>query len=166
MMHECENFTGPEAWTQLVAWRSHLHGQKRGPGHISLPFLFVFVSVATVPVRLLHTMAAAIAAAAAANAKKGRGPKPLTGDPDRFQPSRQLRLIKRDEDGEIIAIPFCPQAEGDSCLDKSKSFCWNLYEFPENSWLSHWVNIFIMGCIVLSALVMVIESLPGAALRY
>ena len=120
----------------------------------------VFTSV------LLPGMAAAIAAAAAANSKKGRGPKPLTGDPDRFQPARQLRLIKRDEDGEIIAIPFCPQAEGDSCLDKSKSFCWNLYESPENSWLSHWINIFIMGCIVLSALVMVIESLPGASVRY
>ena len=110
-------------------------------------------------------MASAIAAISAANASKMRQQKQPKGGPGRFQPTRQLRLVKRDEDGEIIEVPFWPPVEGDSCLEKVRSFCWNLYEYPENSWLSHWINVFIMGCIVLSALVMVIESIPGALLR-
>jgi len=109
----------------------------------------------------LSTMASAIAAISAANASKARQQKLPTGDPDRFQPARQLRLVKRDEDGEIIEVPFWPSAQGDSCLEKVRSFCWNFYEYPEDSWLCHWINVFIMGCIVLSALVMVIESIPG-----
>ena len=108
---------------------------------------------------------AAVAGLAAVSNQKGnqkrRGGDTAPVEPNKFQPERQLRLIRRDEDGEIVETPCCPTAEGDTILRKSRSFCWNLYEYPENSLLSHYINVFIMGCIVLSALVMVIESVPG-----
>jgi len=91
-----------------------------------------------------------------------RAEKPaFKGDPTRFRPTRQLRLVKRGEDGEIIDTPFCPAADGDTYLQQTRSFCWNLYEHPEHSWLSHYINVFIMSLIVFSALVMVVESIPG-----
>merc|ERR1719305_5050 len=58
-------------------------------------------------------------------------------------------------------MPKCPAIVGDSCCAKLRSLGWNFFENPDKSWVSHYVNLFILACIILSAIVMVVESTPG-----
>ena len=69
---------------------------------------------------------AAVAGLAAVSNQKGnqkrRGGDTAPVEPNKFQPERQLRLIRRDEDGEIVETPCCPTAEGDTILRKLEEF--------------------------------------------
>eukprot|EP00658_Telonema_sp_P-2_P031552 TRINITY_DN23585_c0_g1_i2.p1 TRINITY_DN23585_c0_g1~~TRINITY_DN23585_c0_g1_i2.p1 ORF type:complete len:434 (+),score=92.75 TRINITY_DN23585_c0_g1_i2:202-1503(+) len=75
-------------------------------------------------------------------------------------PERKLTLFtpKGENDAPLSTWPACT---GDTCMARARGSTWSFFEHPDKSYASHYVNLFILSCIVLSAVVMVVESIPG-----
>lgn len=87
--------------------------------------------------------------------RKARPSRPLSS----LQPERKLRLFSKNE--FTLEMNRWPKMKGGTQFSRLRSFGWNFFENADQSWVSHYVNLFILGCIILSAIVMVVESIPG-----
>jgi len=72
-------------------------------------------------------------------------------------------------DGEGAKAPvgfpaksFWPaEIKGDTDWQRRRNFVWQIFEHPEDNLVSQWVNFYILGLIVISAIVTVVETVPG-----
>lgn len=94
---------------------------------------------------------ASVAAAAGQHERRGSSGTSHANEHGGGSPSKQMK----DK-------PLWPaEMHGDTDFERYRSFCWQLFEAPEENLVSQSINMFILVLIVASAIVTVVETIPG-----
>jgi len=58
--------------------------------------------------------------------------------------------------------PMWPvELKGDTEYERTRNLIWQIFECPEDTLVSQNINLYILGLIVISAIVTVVETIPG-----